>query len=304
MSELGVTVVIPTHDRPEPLRRAVQSALQQTHGGPVEVVVVFDATAPALPEVDVPAGRELRGMSNDRCAGAAGARNTGILVAGHDLVAFLDDDDCWAPTKLERQLRVLGDAPSAVLVGSAITVDDGNRRHLRLLPSERISHADLLRDRLAALHTSTFVARRAALLGELGLFDEDLPRGYCEDYDLLLRASAISPVLAVNEPLVDVSWHGGSHFLGQWSMYAAALEQLLAKHPDFVTSRAALGRLQGHIAFAQAAARRRRAGLRWAARAIRQDPRVGRAWLAVLIAVRLVDPDRVVRVARRFGRGL
>lgn len=299
----GVTVVIPTHDRPE-LRRALDSVVRQSHPGPIEVVVVFDGTDPVLPEVPARRAFTVRGMRNDRSPGAAGARNSGILAARHDLVAFLDDDDSWAATKLERQLGVLRRAPAALVIGSAMRVDDGSRRHVRLLPSERIDHADLLQSRLAALHTSSLLVRRNALLGELGLFDEDLPRGYCEDYDLLLRASALTPVLAVNEPLVDVAWQGSSYFLGQWAAYAAALERILAKHPDFATSRAGLGRLQGHIAFAHAASRHRRDGLRWAARALRHDPRVGRAWLAVLVSAGLVDPDRVVRVARRFGRGL
>lgn len=300
----GVTVVVPTHDRPEPLRRAVQSVIDQTYAGDVEVVVVFDGTEPVLPELSVSAGRTVRAVRNGRAAGPAGARNAGVLAARNDVVAFLDDDDRWRPDKLERQVRVLeGDARS-LLVGSAMTVHDGSRRHVRLLPSERITHHDLLGDRLAALHTSSFVARRSDLLGPLGLFDEQLPRGYCEDYDLLLRAASVAPVTVVNEPLVEVAWQGGSHFLGRWSTYAAALQVLVEKHPEFATRRRAIGRLEAQIALALAAAGDRREALRWAGRSLRHDPTRVRAWLALAVAARLTSGDRIVRVARRLGRGL
>ena len=97
MSSPSVTAVVPTHDRPEMMRRAVQSILDQEYGGDIEVIVVFDACEPVLPMVVLGAGRTLHGVVNERSRGLAGARNTGILAARHQLVAFLDDDDAWLP---------------------------------------------------------------------------------------------------------------------------------------------------------------------------------------------------------------
>ena len=300
----AVTVVVPTHERPALLRRAVASVLQQDYAGEIEVIVVFDACDPDLPDLDPPPSRTLRGISNSRTRGLAGARNSGILAAVHELVAFLDDDDQWWPDKTSLQVEALARCPEAVLVGTAMVVDDGDRLHERLLPGDAVTHEDLLHDRLAGLHASSFLLKRSALLGDLGLVDEALPRSYGEDYDLLLRAAELGPVRVVNRPLVTVDWKGQSQFLGRWEAYAAACEALLAKHPGFATRRRARGRIEAQAAFSWAAAGHRREALAWAARALRHDPRQLKALLAVAVAVRLVTADRVVRAARRRGRGI
>lgn len=298
-----VTAIVPTHDRPELMARAVTSILEQRYDGVIEVIVVFDACDVVLPTVAMPANRTLRGLANERARGLAGARNTGILAASHELVAFLDDDDRWEPTKLAEQVRALERQPEAVLAGTAMFVDDGRAHRPRLVPVTPVTHEALLRNRLAALHSSSFLVRRPALLGSLGLVDETLPRSYGEDYDLLLRAAALAPVVVVNRPLVVVRWQGDSHFLGQWAVYADALQHLLAKHPELTTSRRGLGRIEAQVAFALAAGSQRGASSRWAARALRHDPVQPKAWLALAVAARLVSAGRLTRVARRFGRG-
>ena len=300
----SVTAVVPTHERPALMARAVQSVVDQTYAGDIEILVVFDASEPVLPELELPANRTVRALVNDRTRGLAGGRNTGILAASHEIVAFLDDDDRWHPEKLTEQVAMLDRSPDALVVGCAMVVDDGTRLHERLLPHAVVTHHELLHDRLAGLHSSSFAVRRSALLGPLGLIDERLPRSYGEDYDLLLRAAAISPVVVVNRPLVTVSWQGHSHFVGRWGDYAAALQFLLAKHPDFATSPRAIGRIEAQVAFALAADGRRADGARWAVRSLRHDPRQLKAWLALVVGARLVDADRVVRWARRFGRGV
>ena len=54
MSSPPITAVVPTHNRPEMMRRAVESILAQEYDGPIEVIVVFDACEPVLPEVRMP----------------------------------------------------------------------------------------------------------------------------------------------------------------------------------------------------------------------------------------------------------
>jgi len=304
MTRPPVTVVVPTHNRPEYLRRAVQSVVDQEYDGVIEVVVVFDASEPLLPDVPLRPGRHLRATTNDRTRGLAGARNTGILEAAHEYVAFLDDDDSWLPGKLESQLAVFEGDQGLALVGTAMVVDDGERRHERLVPSERIVHGDLIQNRLPGLHSSSFVFRRAALLGAVGLVDEALPRSYGEDYDMLLRTAAVGPIAVVNRPLVAVTWQGQSFFFGQWAVYAEALQYLLAKHPAFATSRTALGRIEAQVAFALAASGQRRAARDWAARSIRHDPRRPKAYLAFAVSLGVLSADRVARIARRFGKGI
>jgi glycosyltransferase involved in cell wall biosynthesis len=286
------------------MRRAVQSILDQEYDGDIEVIVVFDACEPVLPAIQAGNGRALHGLVNERSRGLAGARNTGILAAQHPLVAFLDDDDVWLPGKLAAQVGAIQSRPSASLVGTAMVADDGTREHERLVGSGTVTHDMLLHNRIAALHSSSFLFRRAALLGEIGLIDEDLPRSYGEDYDILLRASVVGDVHVVDRPLVRVTWQGQSTFFGRWNDYADALEYLLAKHPDFATSGRAIGRIESQIAFSRASAGRRSDGVRWARRSLRHSPTQLKSYLALLVAARLVTTRQVTRVAARFGRGI
>lgn len=299
-----VTAVVPTHRRPELMREAVQSIVDQDYAGPIEIIVVFDACEPDLPDVETGPVRTLRAVVNERVRGLAGARNTGILAATHGFVAFLDDDDVWLPGKLSAQMPLFDRHADVRLVGSAMRVDDGHRTHDRLAPDTVVTRDDLVRDRLAGLHSSSFVFRRDALVNEVGLIDEQLPGAYGEDYDVLLTTAALGPIRLVNEPLVSVRWQGQSYYFGRWAEYAEALTYLLAKHDDIADDPPALARIRSQIAFALAASGSRGDARSLVRQVLRQDPRNLRAWLALAISWRLVSADRVLRAANRVGKGI
>lgn len=299
-----VTAVVPTHQRPALMRRAVQSILDQSYPGHVEVIVVFDATEPELPDFVTGPDREVRAVVNHRVRGLAGARNTGILEAQHDFVAFLDDDDHWMPEKLEAQMAVFASHPEVGLVGSAMEVDDGRTTHARPVPLSLVTHADLVRDRIAGLHSSSFVFRREVLVDLVGMIDEELPGAYGEDYDVLLRTSQLVPIRLVNKPLVSVRWSGQSFFYGKWAQYAEGLIYLLDKHPELRSDRAAYARIGSQIGFALAAAGQRKEARSWLRGTLRVQPLNVRAWLGLLISLRLLSANAVARVANLFGRGI
>ena len=170
---------------------------------------------------------------NVRSPGLAGARNSGIALAETELVAFCDDDDRWLPGKLSRQVEVFRSDPQARFVGCGIQVRYGERVVERTLPMDRVTFADLLRDRLTELHPSTFLIQRS-LLDEIGLVDEALPGSYAEDYELLLRAARVAPVRSLPTVLVEVLWHPKSYFTGRWATVSAALQRLLATLPGLL----------------------------------------------------------------------
>lgn len=286
------------------MRRAVESVVDQDYPGEIEIIVVFDGCEAFVPDVPTSERRTLRVIANQRSRGLAGARNTGILEAGHEFVAFLDDDDYWLPAKLTAQMPLFAVPDQPVLVGTAATFDDGTRQHDRPVPFGLVTHDALLRDRMAGLHSSTFVLRRDALLGDLGLVDENLPGSYGEDYDLLLRSSAIAPILVANAPLVSVTWSKDSYFFGRWGAYADGLEYLYVEHPGFQRDRRAHGRIASQIAFARAAHGDRALARSWVGRAVRRDPTQVKAWLALAISLRLLSATRVVSVVQRMGRGI
>ena len=285
------------------MRLAVESIVTQDYPGDIEVIVVFDACPVEAPDVSLAENRTLRTTSNQRSRGLAGARNTGIVAASHDYVAFLDDDDHWLPGKLSAQMERFQRSPHPILVGTAIVADDGVRQHERLVPFEDVTHAELLRDRMAGLHSSTFVFHTETLRS-IGMVDEHLPGSYGEDYDLLLRTAKAGGIAVVNRPLVSCNWSGTSYFFGRWAAYADGLTYLLEAHPQFADDRRALGRIQSQIAFARVAAKERATGRRWALKALRNNPTQIKAWLALAISLRLLSTGFVVRTVQRMGKGI
>jgi glycosyltransferase involved in cell wall biosynthesis len=286
------------------MKLGVESVLAQNVSVTGEVIIVFDACPIAVPDVDVPEGWVVRGIANTRSRGLAGARNSGIVAAEGRLVAFLDDDDEWLPGKLAAQLQRFEEKPDAVIVGTAMVVDDGENRIVRRVPSEELSHEAFLRNRNPGLHSSSLMFRREMLLGELGLIDEELPRSYGEDYDILLRGSAIGLVTVVNEPLVRVLWNGQSYYFGKWAAYAEALQYLLRKHPDFATIPAALGRIEAQVAFSLAGAGDGKGARTWAWRALQHNPKQVKAMLAIAISWKLITPQAVTKIVQKLGRGI
>ena len=300
----AVSVVLATRGRPQLLRAAVRSIFAQTHRHPIEVIVVFDGIAiDPLDDLEVPASRTLRTVANGRTPGLAGGRNTGILLASHELVACGDDDDEWMPEKLAKQLALLEQNPKATVVATGIRIRTAEAQHDRI-PPVRARHADFLASRITEIHPSSFLLRKKRLLTDIGLVDEELPAGYGEDYDLLLRASALGPVFSVPEPLVIVNWNRTSFFADRWQGIADGLSSLLAKFPSFRSSRRGSARIEGQIAFAHAALGHRTEALRWAARTLLHDARQLRAYAAMLIAVRAVPAAGVVGFLNSRGRGL
>lgn len=302
----SVSVVIATRGRPRMLRAALESILTQEYRGLLEVVVVFDQVeVDPLADVRERFGERvtLRTVANERTAGLAGARNTGILAARGDLVAFCDDDDEWAPTKLGRQVALWHETPEAALVAAGITVETDGGSHVRI-PPERVAFADLLRSRITEIHPSGFLMRRRDLLGPVGLVDEDLPASYGEDYDLLLRMARHGDVVSVTEPLVVVHWNRASFFSEKWQGIADGLTYLLQKFPEFADSPRGTARIAGQVAFAHAALGARRPALRWARAALRRDVRQLRAWAALVVGLRLLPAATLVRLVNGRGRGL
>ncbi|MFI0371454.1 glycosyltransferase [Actinomadura sp. 1N219] len=300
----GVTVIVATRDRPELLRVALDSILAQDYPGDVHVLVVHDQSEiDGTLVLDKP-GRRVSVMSNARAPGLAGARNSGILAAASELVAFCDDDDRWLPGKLTAQVAALRDAPGAGLACCGIRVLYDETKVDRTLDRGEVTFTDLLRSRLTELHPSTFLLRRDVLIERIGLVSEEVPGSHGEDYEFLLRAARDAPIVNVQDVHVEVLWHKRSYFAQRWQVIAEALAWLLERFPEFRLMPAGYGRIAGQIAFAEAASGRRRAALRWVRRTVRANWREPRAYLAVAIACRLVGADRIVRFLHRRGRGV
>ena len=300
-----VSVVIPTHGRPELLLETVATVVAQDYAGPMEILVVHDReeidprpTTLSLPD------RAVVSVVNDRTGGLCGSRNTGVAASHGELVASCDDDDLWHPAKVRLQVaRLLAD-PELLAVGAGIRLLMGERGDVDWPAREElVTHERLLGNRVKELHSSTLMIRRSAF-DLVGPYDEDLPFGYGEDYDWLLRATRVGPVGAVPEILADIRKDVPSWFRDRSSNTATALEYLLDKHPDFRGTRRGHARILGQIAYARAAGGERARGARLAGKALCTYPAAPHAWLALMVAGPGVEPSRMLTAARRLGRGL
>ncbi len=298
-----VAAVVATRDRPGLLERAVRAIIGQDYPGDLECLVVFDQSPQRDLDVgqDVPPGRQIRILANTRTPGLAGARNTGMLATVAPFLAFCDDDDAWAPGKVRRQIECLN-ATRAGFTATGVRIHHGDRLNVRIPPG-RVEFGQLVRERVGALHPSTFLFRRS-LVEDIGLVDEAIPGSYGEDYDWLLRASRAQPIVTVDEPLADVYWHKQSFFAERWATVASALTYLLDKHPELMDDPPGRARIQGQIAFAQAAQAQRSSAIRTGWHAIRGNPRERRAYLALAVASGVVSASAIVRLANGRGRGI
>ncbi len=195
----AVSVVIATRNYGKYLAGAIRSVLEQTWTD-LELIVIDDGSTDDTPRVV----REFNGDLRMRYIrvdglGQSRAKNLGILLSASDLIAFLDGDDEWLPTKLERQLPLFVDADVGVVYSHRVTMDECGHDFERAtspLVRGRI-YDDLLRANPICF--SSVIVRRYALEA-IGMFDPNLSLAI--DYDLWLRVARHVEFDFVDTPLV------------------------------------------------------------------------------------------------------
>jgi glycosyltransferase involved in cell wall biosynthesis len=207
MSEPGsVSVVIPTHNRRRLLAITLDSVLRQ-RGVELDVTVVDDGSTDDTPAflagVEDPRVRVIR---NETPLGVSRARNQGIDSSAGAWLAFVDDDDLWAPDKLARQLEAARDLGRAWVYVGAVEIDEAGRAlsGTRPAPPDRV-WPHLPRFNLVPGGCSGVIATREAVEAA-GRWD---PTIFLEDWDLWNRLGRLGPPAWVPSPLVGYRIHGG-----------------------------------------------------------------------------------------------
>ncbi len=184
-----VSAVIPTRNRPELVRRAVRSVLNQTCER-LEAVVVVDGPDPATLAVLRDLGDpRVRIIALEKSVGGSEARNIGVVAAAGQWIALLDDDDEWLPEKVSAQLLLatqeLDDL--VVIVSNFIS---SSLRGDRLMPVRSLRAGEAFSEYLFTLYcgyqTSTYFCSRRLFL------EVPFTRGLkgCQDLDWILRIMA------------------------------------------------------------------------------------------------------------------
>lgn len=224
-----VSVIIPAFNSMAFLAKALDSVFRQTFSD-FEVIVVddgsTDGTASYLNSLDYQNVR-LISQSNQ---GVSAARNTGIQAARGEYLAFLDADDVWEASKLEKQVNFLDNHQDIGIVGAKITLIDSEGQLIRKLDiphNQRITMEDLLKyDCL--LCGSTPLVRRVCF-EHAGLFDTEL--SFAEDWEMWIRISLRNQIFVLQEHLVYYRQHNSSASKNAHKMALSAEKALLKVRP-------------------------------------------------------------------------
>ena len=195
MSGSTFSVVLPTYNRAYVLWRAVQSVVDQTEDD-WELIVIndgsTDCTLRLLEEFQDP---RIQVISVEN-GGPSAARNTGILHAGGEFVAYLDSDNRWDRRFLSTFLKCIQEESDNVLwyCGQHCAFWERTGEGKWLLecekeePRAQYSLPDVLS--LAATDTSAMVHRRS-VMGRVSGWDEHCR--WLEDWDFFLRVHLAFP---------------------------------------------------------------------------------------------------------------
>ena len=202
--QLFISVVIPTYHRPIELRNTLKGVLNQSHSNFEVLVVNDDLQDDRIQKIVLELNdNRLKYLINERKKGPCGARNTGILAAKGQVVAFLDDDDEWFSQRLsELNKKFLEPNVYGIITGYRLRLKNNSKdvylKHLN----------NVLGNYLAdnfSLGSGSNLAIKSEIVKEIGLFDENLTRQ--EDTEYFVRYLSKYAITIISNPLFEVNYN-------------------------------------------------------------------------------------------------
>jgi glycosyltransferase involved in cell wall biosynthesis len=201
-----VTVIIPSYNAMTYLPETLDSVLHQSFTD-FEVLIINDGSTDNVVEwAGTIRDSRVRLISQENQRLAA-ARNTGITHAKGEYLAFLDADDVWQPTKLEKQVNCLENNPKIGLVHTwTLLVNSESKPTGKILKSSVEGDAWQQIVQKNTIVVSSVMVRSSCL--DVGVFDKDLH--YCEDYDMWIRLACRYNFAVIKEPLTSYRIHSNT----------------------------------------------------------------------------------------------
>jgi glycosyltransferase involved in cell wall biosynthesis len=233
-----VSVIIPTYQRAHWVSEAIESVLAQTYKD-YEIIVVNDGSTDNTAEVLNQFQGKIKIIEQEN-KGVSAARNIAIRNSQGQYIAFLDDDDIWLPSKLEKQILILESNDKIGLLYSDLFYfnEQGTFPNTKSqnypIHTACISWMLFLNWNMRICPEPSTVVVSKQTLDEIGVFDETLMS--CEDYDLWLRISEKWLVHYLNEPLLmyrlsNTNIHNDTEQL--LVNFLLVKEKALVRNPDY-----------------------------------------------------------------------
>lgn len=247
---ITVSVVIPAYNSGAYISRAIESVLGQSRPAD-EVIVVDDGSEDDTGEVVVKFGNKVKYIRQEN-AGASAARNTGIMQASNEWIAFLDGDDEWKDDYLIKQVELLERNPELVWTAANFyncCCEDKHRiqLHDKEAGEKLLGGRDYYEDYFQAYvngtagWTGTLMIKKA-VLKEAGMFSEAQPMA--NDLDMWWRIGYRYPKIGYNnEPLAVYHSHI-ENSITKKHRSPDILSDLIAKHLEISQSLGAIDRFK------------------------------------------------------------
>lgn len=256
ISGIEVAVVIPAYNASPYLAQTLQCVVDQTHKA-LEIIIVDDGSTDETASICrrfAAADPRIKVLSTEN-RGVAAARNIGIASSTSDYIAFLDADDLWHPTYVERMLSALHPLPEAW--GAVYALH-------RFIDTEgyctKSGSSVNARDCILARHLvfrfvgngSGFMVRRA-VVDKIGGYDPRYARqgiGGCEDFDFELRTAEHFKIETVPLGLVGYRLHAEAMSADKSRMARSLLavsEQCIARNPELPAYVVSCARASAHL---------------------------------------------------------
>jgi glycosyltransferase involved in cell wall biosynthesis len=203
--ETVVSVIIPTHNRVNLLKRAVQSVLAQTFQD-FEIIIVNDCSTDQTREYLtslVNENSKIQAIHNIQSLGGSRSRNAGIELAKGKWIAFLDDDDTWMADKLTLQLQALTAHPEAVACSASYLINYPMNVKKIAHPPLEVTMSTLLRSN--CLGGASVCICSAEVLKRVAGFDDKLRSA--QDWDLWIKLREQGKIISLPEVLVQYYVH-------------------------------------------------------------------------------------------------
>ncbi|PSB64029.1 glycosyl transferase [Chroococcidiopsis cubana SAG 39.79] len=230
-----VSVIIPAYNAMKYLPATLGSLLSQTFDD-FEAIVVndgsFDETEKWVSQIEDPRVKLICQQNK----GLAGARNTGISQATGEYIAFLDADDLWEPSKLEKQVAVLEENPEVGLVYTWVAlVDEQGKPTGRIFKNNTEGNVwnQLTQHNIVECGSVPLVRR--SCFDTSGIFDSNLPSATTEDWDMWLRIASRYPFKVLKEPLVyyrQISTSGSRNWKAMEESFHVVIEKAFYSAPS------------------------------------------------------------------------